>query len=291
MNNKKGAKEAKGWRLKLSAFVKNNKLLFSLCITAAIIALAAIIYVAVIFLTKDRPFSYSEPQMPLTEVFGDLFGINTELSSRPEASDAESSNAEDMKIPFDQTKLSHAFDMLDKRYLYIEGTSYTSSDNGYIKVKRVYGVKDDSIYIMLDNGVEDYHLISDGTQVVGLDFEKSTYTVTSPIPYSIDELLFTGGYETCAFEGTDTFMGVQKPYEEYTIYSTSGRREWIRYYFNEDNSLAGYERYINNELNEIMAYDYLGSDFPEDAVVYFEIPAGFEKEDIYIDWSDIFGDE
>ena len=40
-----------------------------------------------------------------------------------------------------------------------------------------------------------------------------------------------------------------------------------------------------------MAYDYLGSDFPEDAVVYFEIPAGFEKEDIYIDWSDIFGDE
>lgn len=259
--------------------------------SAAVIVIVAVCYALAVYLGREQPFDYSEPQRSLTDNFGVLFGIEQSVDMGEFSAEMGLRPDENMEIPFDQTKLSHAFDMLDKRHLYISGKSFTLSSTGYVKVDRVYAVKDNSIYIMLDNGVEDYHLLSDGTRVVGLDFEKCTYTVTSPLPYSIDELLFTDGYSYCTYMGTDTFMGEEKLFEDYTSYSSADTVEWIRYYFNEDESLAGYERYVNNELNEIMQYGYIGSDYPDNAILHFEIPKGFTEEDIYIEWSQIFGDE
>lgn len=258
---------------------------------AGVIVLIAVCYALSVCLGREQPFDYSEPQRSLTENFGVLFGIEQSVDVGEFSAETGLRPDENMEIPFDQTKLSRAFNMLDKRHLYISGKSFSLSSTGYIKVERVYAVRDDRIYIMLDNGVEDYHLLSDGKRVVGLDFEKSTYTVTSPLPYSIDELLFTDGYSYCTYMGTDAFMGEQKLFEDYTSYSSADTVEWIRYFFNEDESLAGYERYVNNELNEIMQYGYIGSDYPDNAILHFEIPQGFTEEDIYIDWSQIYGDE
>lgn len=290
MNNEKGKGNALKGRL--LPWIKNNKQLFVLYTVAITAVVVAVIYGVVTLLSQPKPFGYTEPQSSLEKVFGSLFGINTELVDKQEASVMEGSRPmENLDIPYADTKLKSAFDMIDKSYLYIKGTSYTLASTGYMKVDRVYAVKNDKIYIMLDNGKEDYHLLSDGKQVVGLDFEKSTYTITSPFPYSIDELFFTGGFEYCTHTGTDVFFGEELEYEDFTAYSSASRTEWIRYFFREDGSLAGYARYINNDLNELMAYDYLGSDYPEGVVTYFEIPSGFVKEDIIIEWSDIFGEE
>lgn len=273
-------------------WIKNNKSLFVLCSVAFVAVFIALVVGVVTWITQPRPFKYDAPQGSLTQVFGALFGINTELDEEQEASVMEGSRpVENLDIPYSETKLKAAFDMIDKSHLYIKGTSYTLASTGYMRVDRVYAVRNEKIYIMLDNGKEDYHLLSDGKQVVGLDFEKSTYTVTSPFPYTIDELFYTGGFESCTHTGTDVFFSKQLEYEDFTSYSSASRLEWVRYFFNDDGSLAGYARYINNDLNELMAYEYLSSDFPEDAVVYFKIPDGFAKEDVYIDWSEIFGEE
>ncbi len=219
-------------------------------------------------------------------------GGNTETESEPDKQpglEAESRPEENKEIPYRDTKLYHVFDYVDKYHLYIRTRQHTLSDFGYTTHVIEYAFNGVKIYLHQQVNGEDLYYYSDGKQLYGLDFEEQTYTLLSPETYTADEILYLGNYTHCSSTGKDVFLGRELDYEDFTVTGT----EWIRYYFNEDESLAGYERYdtLTNEIVEITSYEVFTSEFPEDAVLYFDIPAGFDKYTDVIEYSDLFWEE
>ncbi|MBE6677418.1 MAG: hypothetical protein E7597_01305 [Ruminococcaceae bacterium] len=203
--------------------------------------------------------------------------------------EAESRPEENKEIPYKNTKLYHVFDYVDKYHLYIRTRQHILSDFGYTTHVIEYAFNGVKIYLHQEVNGEDLHYYSDGKQLYGLDFEEQTYTLLAPNTYTADEILYLGNYTHCSDTGKDEFLGKTLDYEDFTATDT----EWIRYYFNEDESLAGYERYdtLTNEIIEITSYEMFTSEFPEDAVLYFDIPAGFDKYTDVIEFSDLFWEE
>ncbi len=203
--------------------------------------------------------------------------------------EAESRPEENKEIPYKDTKLYHVFDNVDKYHLYIRTRQHTLSDFGYISHVIEYAFNGAKIYLHQEVNGEDLYYYSDGKQLYGLDFAEQTYTLLAPETYTADEILYVGDYTHCSDTGKDVFLGDELDYEDFTVTDT----EWIRYYFNEDESIAGYERYntLTNEIVEITDYEVFTSEFPEDAVLYFDIPAGFKKYTDVVEYSDLFWGE
>lgn len=226
---------------------------------------------------------YDNDRTTLGKAFGSLFGVTDEGFSQ----DPQSRPEENDEIPFSSTHLYHAFDYFDKYNLYIKCRQFTLSDTGYTQFDSEYAVKGTKIYIHIEaDGVPLYYL-SDGERLLGLDFEEKTYTVLSPAAYTPEELLYIGDFTFCSSAGKDLFLGNELDYEDYTLDAGA----WIRYYFNTDGVLAGYVRYNKDgEIEELTEYEVFTSEIPEDAVLHFSIPAGFEQYTDIIEWSDILGD-
>ncbi len=234
----------------------------------------------------------------LSDTFGYLFGdkgpavsggddsaatsrVQGELSMRPD---------ENLGIPFNQTKLSTVLDNVDITYLYIQCRCSTLSNSGYTERKLVYGINGKDIYISQTVGSDTMHFLSDGEYFYGLDFELQQYTVISNTPYKASDLIYFDDFEYCSSKGSEIFFGETLEYEDFTL-SVNPQNEWIRYYFKEDGMLAGYARYLEQELQELMYYEHFGSEFPDDAILFFDIPAGFTKYDPIVEWSDIYNDD
>ena len=209
---------------------------------------------------------------------------NTESDTVP-GYEAQSRPEENMEIPYEETKLYRVFDYVDKYHLYIRTKQHTLSPQGYTTHVIEYAFNGLKIYLHQEVNGEHLHYYSDGKQLYGFDFEEQTYTLLAPHTYTADEILYLGNYTKCSSTGKDKFLGKELDYEDYTENDT----EWIRYYFYEDESLAGYERYdtATNEIVEITSYEAFTSEFPEDAVLYFEIPAGFKEYTNIIEFPDL----
>ena len=203
--------------------------------------------------------------------------------------EAESRPEENLEIPYNKTKLFHVFDKVDKYHLYIRTKQHTLSPYGYTTHIIEYAFNGVKIYMHQAVDGDDLYYYSDGKQLYGLDFEEETYTLLSPDTYTADEILYLGNYQHCSSTGVDLFLGKELEYEDYSESDT----EWIRYYFDENDVLAGYERYntLTGEIVEITSYEAFTSEFPEDAVLFFDIPAGFDKYTDVVEYSQLFGEE
>lgn len=230
---------------------------------------------------------YSNPSgggKPTLEfVFGSLFGVTEEDFSGEQKSRAE----ENMEIPYENTLLSHAFDYVDMHHLYIRSKQHTLSETGYVTHLTEYAFSGKKLYIHLEvNGTPLYY-VSSGKELWGLDFEDRTYTLVAPSSYTVEEIMNLDDFAFCSDTGKDVFLGEEKTYEDFTL-NSHGTRSWIRYFFEEDGRLAGYVVYENGEMTELTCYEEFTSEFPEDAVLYFDIPAGFTLYDGTVEWSEIW---
>lgn len=291
---------------KFISFFKDNKKIV-VGIGSALLIVCLICGIA--FLPKEGSDGDGSSAAPpsLSDTFGVLFNgekpsdSSEEANGNSESTDSDSSGSgwvdttttrpiENDEIPFSQTKLSAAMDNLDLHYLYIQSVHGSMSSTGVIQQELLYAINGNDIYIRQVVGNMQNHFLSDGDNFYGLDFEERTYMLISSEPYKVQDLIYIDEYEYCTSTGKQIFGGEQLYYEDYTI-STAPQNEWIRYYFNEDGSLAGFERYVDKVLQEIMLYEHCGSEFPDDAVIYFDIPADFTEYDNNVHWSDIVGDD
>ncbi len=290
--------------MNFSDFFKNNKklILIIICALGITALICAAVFIPKMFMPADTDADGGNGEAPaLSDTFGvlfdgkvpsDNFGNNSEndsvisdfqgtISKRPEEND---------EIPFKSTKLYHALDHVDIHYVYMQSICSTLSNTGYMQQKLVYAINGNDIYIRQTVGTMQNHFLSDGENLYGLDFDERTYTVISSEPYKASDLIYIDNYDHCTSMGRDIFCGIEYDYEDYTV-SVAPQNEWIRYYFKEDGSMAGYERYVEQELQEIMYYEYFGSEFPEEAVVFFDIPADFTEYDNIVEYSELFGDD
>lgn len=207
-------------------------------------------------------------------------GAGIPAASRPE---------ENAQIEIKDTLLYHAFDNVDKYHLYIRSVQNVRTNTGYATHYIEYAFSGVKIYIHQSINGDELFYLGDGENLYGLDFEERTYTLIAPSVYTADEILYFGDFQYCTSTGEDTFMGKTLRYEDYSDSST----EWIRYYFDENDALVGYERYdsASKELIELTYYEAFTSEFPEDAVLYFDIPAGFKKYTDVTEFSALWGEE
>ncbi len=266
---------------------KNKRAASVIAVTLAValIASALLIY----YLTRpsdtDPTGGVKEPPK-LISVFGVLFDGSNTTPPIPYEGIRPPENA---NIPYANTKLSRIFNSVDKHYLYIKSRCYTLGSTGFIEQVLTYAIDSSDIYICQQVGYEKNHFISKSDGFFGIDFEQMQYTEISSVPYTVDELLAINSFDVCTAMGKDLFFGEELDFEDFSI--PNSEAEWIRYYFDDAGMLAGYARYNGDRLDELMYYEEFTSVFPDDVTLYFEIPAGFEKYDNIVDWSDIFGDD
>ncbi len=289
------------------SFIGNKQVLLIIgCTFAAAVLICCFIFIPMITSPKDTDADGGDGDPPsLSDTFGVLFGDKTSSDFENNSYDAGESRdtehsryqgetsmrpIENDEIPYDQTKLSEVIDSIDMNYLYIQSICSTLSNTGYMERKLVYAINGDDVYIRQTVGREALHFLSDGKQFYGLDFEQREYTVISNTPYTAEMLIYFDNFEYCTSMGEEIFFGETLAYEDFTL-STAPQNEWLRYYFKEDGSIAGYARYLDGELQELMYYEYFGSEYPENAEIYFDIPADFTEYDPIVEWSDIVGDE
>ncbi len=276
---------------KIKAFFK--KLLSNKKATAAIASVLAVALIAAVLMIyysgepSKKPVISDDAPPSFLSIFGVLF--DGRQNNGTEFNESQVRPIEDAQIPFENTRLSRIFDTVDKHYLYISSRCFTLSDKGFVEQILTYAIDNDRVYICQQVGYQKNHFISKSDGFFGLDFDQMQYTEIASEPYTADQLLMMQDFDHCTAMGKDTFFGKQLDYEDFTV-STYPKNNWIRYYFNADGSLAGYAEYSDQALTSLMNYELFTSVYPDDAVVYFDIPAGFTKYDNIIEGSEFFDD-